>query len=125
VNISIADELIIKLFEVGADNVTVTNLLSEKTEHIKSEAITEALDYAKSKAELIAKHMGTELGKVITIEEYAPQFSQPDQYDNFKLSEYSAWGYGAVSRAVGTSSNDIGIRKINVQYLVNVTFELK
>lgn len=126
VNISIADELILKLFEIGADNVSVTNLFSEKTEQIKSEAITEALTYAKDKAELMAKHMGAELGKVILMEEYAPQSGHPNlSYDNFKMSEHAAWGYGAVSRARGASGEGIGIRKISIQYLVHVTFELK
>lgn len=125
VNIEIVDELIIELFEVGADNVTVTNLLSEKTEQIKSEAIIEALENAKNKAELMVTHMGAELGKVISIEEFNPQFTPAYHYENLKLNEYSGMEYGNVSRSVGSFSTDIGIRKINVQYHVNVTFELE
>jgi len=118
--VNLIDSLMLKLFKIGATNVSVTNLHSNKLESLKIEASLQALDNAKSKAELMAAHMGLSLGDVMEINEYNPQY-QPLIYDNYSNNKLNMRSGGSISQSEG----DIGIRKIVVKYTVDVKFELK
>lgn len=121
--IEIIDSLMIKLFEIGASNVAVTNIYSEKLEEIKLESTKIALDKAKSKAETMAKHSGCSIGQILEISEYSPEVQAMDKDDYF-LQSKSVTAYG-VNRLIDYEGEDIGIRKIRVQYKVDVKYELK
>lgn len=115
-NIEIVDSLIIKLFETGASNVTVTNLQSDKIEDTKLEATKIALDKAKKKAEIMASHLNASLGQVLEVSEYKPQVQSVSNYKRlYKFAEYNS----------EPDKEDVNIRKIKVVYIVDVKYELK
>lgn len=123
-NIEIVDSLIIKLFETGANNVAVTNLQSDKLEEIKLEATTIALDKATRKAEIMASHMNSSIGQILEISEFRPQIQAINGDAAFYMHEKTVTAYG-VNRIYNSDSEDIGIRKIRVRYIVDVKYELK
>ena len=122
-NIEIVDSLMIKLFEIKANTVTVTNLHSERLEEMKLESTKIALDKAKMKAETMAKHSECSLGQILEISEVSPQIQTMDK-DGFYLQEKTVTAYG-VNRLIDSEGEDIGIRKIRIQYKVDVKYELK
>jgi len=117
VKIDTVDELINNLFEIGADNVTVWDLKSNEIKRTRSEVATEALDNARAKAELLAKHVGNELGRVLTIQEYTKPSAEAYEYDKLKFSTNTYTAYGAEA--------EVGIKRIVVSYAITVVFELK
>jgi uncharacterized protein YggE len=119
-NISIADSLIIKLFQTGANNVVVTNLQSDKLEETKLEATKIALDKATKKAEIMASHLNCSIGQILEISEFRPQIQTTMDKGDFLQGK----AYG-VNRLYDYEGEDIGIRKIKVVYIVDVKFELK
>lgn len=122
--IEIVDSLIIKLFEIGANNVTVTNLHSDKLEEMKLEATRIALDKAKNKAEIMAKYSGYSLGQILEISEYTPQIQAMRDNEAFYVQSKTAAAYG-VNRMDEYDGEDIGMRKIRIRYMVDVKYELK
>jgi len=119
--IEIADSLIIKLFEIGANNVAVTNLHSDRLEEMKLESTKIALDKAKKKALIMSEHSGTSLGQILEISEYKPQSMDEG---NYFLQSKAVSAYG-VNRMVEYEGEDIAIRKIRIRYAVDVKYELK
>jgi uncharacterized protein YggE len=123
-NIEIVDSLIIKLFETGANNVAVTNLQSDKLEDTKLEATKIALDKATKKAEIMASHLNSSIGQILEVSEFRPQVQAGSPDDAFYLRSKTVTAYG-VNRIYNSDSEDIGIRKIRVRYIVDVKYELK
>jgi uncharacterized protein YggE len=121
--IGIVDSLMIKLFEIGANNVAVTNLHSNRLEEMKLESTKIALDKAKKKAEVMSEHSGYSIGQILGISEYSPQ-SQAMDKDDYYLQSKTVAAYG-VNRTVDYEGEDIGIRKIRIRYVVDVKYELK
>jgi len=121
--IEIVDSLIIKLFEIGATNVAITNLHSNRLEEMKLESTRIALDKAKKKAEVMSEHSGYSIGQILEISEYSPQ-SQAMDKDDYYLQSKTVAAYG-VNRTVDYEGEDIGIRKIRIRYVVDVKYELK
>jgi len=121
--IEIVDSLIIKLFEIGANNVAITNLHSNRLEEMKLESTKIALDKAKKKAEVMSEHSGYSIGQILEISEYSPQ-SQAMDKDDYYLQSKTVAAYG-VNRTVDYEGEDIGIRKIRIRYVVDVKYELK
>jgi hypothetical protein len=121
--IEIADSLMIKLFEIGANNVAVTNLHSNRLEEMKLESTKIALDKAKKKALIMSEHSGYSLGQILEISEYSPQIQAIDEGSYFLQSKTVA-AYG-VNRTVDYEGEDIAIRKIRIRYAVDVKYELK
>lgn len=121
--IEIADTLMIKLFEIGANNVAVTNLHSDRLEEMKLESTKIALDKAKKKAQIMSEHAGCSMGQILEISEYSPQIQAINEGDYFLQSKtFAAYG---VNRTVDYEGEDIGIRKIRIRYIVDVKYELK
>jgi uncharacterized protein YggE len=121
--LEIVDSLMIKLFEIGANNVAVTNLHSDRLEEMKLESTKIALDKAKKKAQLMSEHSGYSLGQILEISEYSPQIQATDK-DEYYLQSKTIAAYG-VNRTVDSEGEDIGIRKIRIRYVVDVKYELK
>ena len=121
--IEIFDSLMIKLFEIGAVNVAVTNLHSNRLEEMKIEATKIALDKAKKKAQTMAEHSGCSIGQILEIIEYSPQMEGMDKSDNLRYSK-TITTYG-VNRSVDNEGEDVGVRKIRIRYMVDVKYELK
>ena len=121
--IEIVDSLIIKLFEIGANNVAITNLHSNRLEEMKLESTKIALDKAKKKAQIMSEHSGYSIGQILEISEYSPQSQAMDKGEYYLQSKTVA-AYG-VNRTVDYEGEDIGIRKIRIRYVVDVKYELK
>lgn len=121
--IEIADSLMIELFKIGANNVAVTNLHSERLEEMKLESTKIALDKAKKKALLMSEHSGYSLGQILEISEYSPQI-QAIEEGNYFLQSKTVAAYG-VNRTVDYEGEDIALRKIRIRYVVDVKYELK
>lgn len=123
-NVGIVDELIIKLFEIGADRVAISDLISEKMEQVKTEAIKEALDDATNKARLMTQHTGADLGTVISIKELVPSIQKPMDLDDYEFPNYQAAGWSLTGFPNQSTSNEIGVGKIEIQYHVRVVFQM-
>lgn len=122
-DIDIADSLILKLFEAGADNVSVTNLQSNRLEETRLDATKIALDKAKKKAEIMASHSASRLGQILEINEiHSTPFNGADAYRSYPFQSFKAYG---VNQMIDNNTEHIGIRKIRVKYAVDVKFELK
>ncbi|MFN8207301.1 MAG: SIMPL domain-containing protein [Bacteroidales bacterium] len=121
--IELFDSLIIKMFEIGAYNVAVTNLHSDSLEEMKIESTKIALDKAKKKAQAMAAHLGCSIGQILEIQEYLPEIQTFDKVGDFYQGK-SISAYG-VNRFFDSEGEDIGIRKIRIKYAVDVKFELK
>lgn len=122
--IELIDTLLLKLFEIGASNVSVTNLHSNKLEEMKLEATKIALDKAKVKAKTMAEHSGYAIGKIIEISEYTPETTELISRGNYEF-QYRVGVASGVNRGVELDNQEIGIRKIRVRYIVDVKYELK
>lgn len=121
--VEIADTLMMKLIEIGANKVEVTNLHSNRLEEMKLESTKIALDKAKKKAQIMSEHSGYSLGQILEISEYLPQIQATDAGDYF-LQSKTVTAYG-VNRTDDYEGEDIGIRMIRIRYIVDVKYELK
>ncbi len=123
-DIAIVDSLVIKLFQIGANNVAITNLQSDKLEETKLEATKIALDKATKKAEIMAAHLNCSIGQILEISEFRPQVQTMTDKGEYSFQFKAANAYG-VNRVYEDEGEDIGIRKIRVVYVVDVKYELK
>jgi uncharacterized protein YggE len=121
--IEIVDSLMLKIFVIGANNVAVTNLHSDRLEEMKLESTKIALDKAKKKAQIMSEHSGYSIGQILEISEYSPQIQAMDN-GNYFLQSKTVTAYG-VNRMIDYEGEDIGIRKIQIRYIVDVKYELK
>lgn len=121
--IEIVDSLMLKLFVIGANNVAVTNLHSNRLEEMKLESTKIALDKAKKKAQTMSEHSGCSIGQILEISEYSPQV-QGINNGNYFLQSKSNTAYGG-NLMFDDDGEDIGIRKIRIRYIVDVKYELK
>lgn len=123
-NIAVADSLIIKIFQTGANNVAVTNLQSDKLEETKLEATKIALDKATKKAEIMASHLNCSIGQILEISEFRSQIQTLRDKSDYFLKSNTVEAYG-VNRSYNHENEDVGLRKIKVVYVVDVKYELK
>ncbi len=123
-DVAIVDSLIIKLFQIGANNVTITNLQSDKLEETKLEATKIALDKATKKAEIMATHLNCSIGRILEISEFIPQAQTMTDKEGYFFQFKTANAYG-VNRVYDDEEEDIGIRKIRVVYVVDVKYEIE
>jgi len=119
--LDLADSLIIELFKIGANEVLVTDLHSDKLNEIKLEASKEALDNARKKAETMTNHIGVALGEVLEIKEYNPDCNTNLNGQHYPL--YKA-AYN-VSGGTVQKEGDIGVRKIKISYIIDVKYQIK
>lgn len=123
-DIEVVDSLILKIFETGANNVAVTNLQSDKLEQTYLEATKLALDKATQKAEIMVSHLNCSIGKVIEVSEYKPKFHTSNEDEAFYLRSKSSTGFG-IDRMISSEGENIGIRNIQVRYIVDVKYEIQ
>jgi len=125
-NTNLLDTIIAKCFDSGMDNINVNKIGHSKIDSLQNLVLQDALISAKIKANLIAKTMGVNLGKVISVNEtYHMTNNKPGsyQYDDFKLDEVVTIGYGTTSRTrVGSS---LSLSKIQLNKTVIVKYEIK
>lgn len=116
---TLVDSLLFKLFEIGANSVFVTNLHSDRIDEYKNDVIKDALDIARARAELMANHINASIGKVLQIKEHNYNYQATDNYDMLmdKNLVYSIGAYGGTDEL-------IGIKKIKLKYVVDVTYEI-
>ena len=122
--IYLTDSLIIELFKIGANEVLVTNLHSNKLNEIKLEATKEALDNAKIKAETMADYIGVSLVEVLEIKEYNPEYRSGIFENNYAMRKSSVMMYNVAGGTVQTDG-EIGIRRIRIKYMVDVKYRIK
>jgi hypothetical protein len=121
---SILIDLIPRLAQSGADNISVCNLEHSKLDSIKQVTMLTAIDDAKTKGIEIAKHIGFELGNPVKIEEIYPNKSlQGDRQDQFyKFNDYQS-RYGGTFEDIDFQS--VNIRKIRITKSYEITYEIK
>lgn len=125
-NTNLLDTIIAKCFDYGMDNMNVNQIGHSKIDSLQNLALQEALISAKNKANLIAKTMGVNLGKVISVNETYHVTNNrigSYQYDDYQLDEVVAIGYGSGSRTrVGSS---LSLSKIQLNKTVIVKYEIQ
>jgi hypothetical protein len=72
----------------------------------------------------MASHMNSSIGQILEISEFRPQIQAINGDAAFYMHEKTVTAYG-VNRIYNSDSEDIGIRKIRVRYIVDVKYELK
>lgn len=122
-NTSFLDTIIAKCFESGMDNINVNQVGHSQIDSIQNIVLHDALISAKTKANLIAKTMDVNLGKVISVNEtFRLINNQPGsyQFNDFNLEEVVVVGYGVQNKArVGSS---LSFQKIQITKTVIVKY---
>lgn len=125
-NTNLMDTIIAKCFDSGMDNMSVNKIGHSRIDSLQNLVLQDALISAKNKANIIAKTMGVNLGKVISVNETYQVTNNRSglyQYDDYQLNEIVAIGYGAQSRTrVGSS---LSLSKIQLNKTVIVKYEIK
>lgn len=111
------EKFIEKLSSVKVDSVDVTRLHHSDYEKIKMDLKVEALKAAKSKAEILLKSIGSELGKPLMVRDF--DFHQPymEMKSNVRMMNMDA-GQSA-------AEDPIAFRKIKMQAQITAQFEIK
>jgi len=91
----------------------MSGFTKDTTKQLKDQATEMAVQDAKDRAELMAKNLGTKLGKVISINE-------PDNYDVYPIASYDSSVY-----AEGSVALPINAGETEYSYTVTVKFEIK
>lgn len=126
-NLSTLDDLMIRLLEAGANDVSITQMKSDSLEKVRTLAIQEATLNARKRAMDIAKSLNVELGKAIEVIElnlYQPR--EPVIRSRYEMLSAS----GAVHRAydpeiVYSADQELNVGKIRLAYNVLVRFEIQ
>ena len=116
-------DLIMRLYTIGAESVTITDIKFTDTEKIKKEITAAAAKNAREKAIILADSGNETLGKILSIKEYDPLKTEDNEYPNYmNYARYNATG--AVSRAVAPAYDEVDWKKIVVKVTVKVVYEL-
>jgi uncharacterized protein len=117
-NIKIIDDLVVKLFEAGANSVRITKLSNVNIEKYRNEAAQEAVQRARDRAESIARTLNVSIGKAIVIQELTPL--QPF------LSNRNQPGIARRElNYVENRDAALDLKKIIITYDVAIRFEVK
>lgn len=111
----IMDELIPKLIQSGADRVEAISLISSKLADFRLQVISKALADARTKAQYVARQMGTSVGKVYSVTEIVPAASrsETDLPSLYKMQAY----------AERQDQQEVSLRKIIVRANFSVEYE--
>ena len=124
-NLEILDGLLLKLVEMGAENIAVATLESSKIDSIKKVALQLALENAREKARGIAAQMGVKLENPLIITEIFPDKT----YQASEQDEYQNKGSRAEARANATLQyadvQVLNMRKIRVSSTCEIVYEIK
>jgi uncharacterized protein YggE len=124
---SLLDTIVSKCFELGMENVFVSNIDHSEIDMLRSELLNQALNSAKAKAEIISKNMNISLGKVLLVNEtYRIVGERINNYDNnvFMLEDVVAVGYGSTKYNSTRTSSTINLQKLHLSKTVIVKFEI-
>lgn len=125
-NKNLLDTIIAKCFDSGMDNINVNQIGHSKIDSLQNIVLQEALISAKNKANLIAKTMGVNLGKVVSVNEtYHVTNNRPGsyQFNDYQLDEVVVTGYGTANRTrVGSS---LSLSKIQLNKTVIAKYEIQ
>jgi uncharacterized protein len=124
-DITIVDNLIVKLFEAGANDAQITKLSNKNIEKLKSEAAQEAVENGKLRAEAIAKSLNISVGNAVKVIELGPVY-QEDLYDaDYEGNSKMYRAAGAVHRGLAVETENVNIKKIVLSYNVAIRFEIR
>jgi uncharacterized protein len=131
-NMESINDFTIRLFEAGATDVNIVKRVKNDLEKYKAEAVKEAIEKARSRAQAIAQTLNVQLGTAIQVTELAE--GEPIPYRHDYTSYYKLANTGAVTRAQGNTayasiadgsdSPDADLRKMKVSYRVLIQFEI-
>jgi len=125
-NTNLLDTIIAKCFDSGMDNINVNQIGHTRIDSLQNIVLQDALISAKIKANIIAKTMSVNLGKVISINEtYHVTNNRPGsyQFNDYQLDETVVIGFGSGSnRRVGSS---LSLSKIQLNKTVIVKYEIQ
>lgn len=123
-NPSIIDNLLPKLVQTGADNVSIISLESSKLDSAKQVTMTQALDNARAKAQTIAKHMTVQIGNPLSIIEIFPNktFQIGERGDYLNKMGINVRGSSTFQ---DTETETLNMRKIRISTTYEIQFEIK
>ena len=124
---ALLDTVVSKCFELGMENVYVSNIDHNQIDNLRNDLLSQALNSANTKADIIAKNMGLSLGKVILVNEsYRIAGERINNYDNnvFMLEDVVAVGYGSTKYNATRTSSTINLQKLHLSKTVIVKYEI-
>lgn len=124
---SLLDTVVAKCFELGMENLFVSKIDHTQIDSLRNELLSQALNSAKKKAEIIAENMGITLGKVISVNEsFRIVGERIDTYDNrvFALEEVVVTGYGSSRYNAARTASTINLEKLHLSKTVIVKYEI-
>jgi uncharacterized protein len=125
-NIKLLDTIIIKCFDLGLDNIAINQIGHSNIDSIQNSVLKTALKSARIKADLIAKEMEINLGKVVSVDETFKMINNQSgsiDFNDYQLDNILSIGYGVQAKSrIGSSLN---FQKIQVSKTVIVKYEIK
>lgn len=112
------EKLLEKLEPVKVDLVDVTKLSHTDLEKIRMDLKVSALQAAKTKAELLVKSIGSEVGKTLMVREWDFESPRPMEYQANVRTMYA-------EGEIAPEDAQIGFRKIKLQAQITAQFEIK
>jgi uncharacterized protein YggE len=116
-NNSKIDTILWELYDLGITSYKLVDMTNHNIEKFREQACLKAYDIAKQRAENLAIHSGTKLGRISKINEVYP--------DELKLIDKSLPSDMMFGNIRGVESFDISFKKIKVKVVLEVTFELE
>jgi uncharacterized protein YggE len=116
-NNSKIDTILWELYDLGVTSYKMIDMTSHDIEKFREQACLKAYDVAKQRAENLAIHSGTKLGRISKINEV-----YPDELKMIDKSDPSSMMFGNLR---GVESLDISFKKIKIKVVLELTFELE
>lgn len=128
-NMESINEFTIRLFEGGANDLSIVRRVKIDLEKYKSEAVKEAVENARTRATQIASTLNVSLGLPIQVAEVRESDLDPISRQSQFYSYQKLQATGAVHRsyddsAVAEAAPSVDARKMKVSYRVIIQFEI-
>jgi uncharacterized protein YggE len=128
-NMESINEFTIRLFEGGANDLSIVRRVKTDLEKYKSEAVKEAVENARTRATQMASILNVSLGQPIQVAEVRESDLEPISRQSQFYSYEKLRATGAVHRGYDDSAGieatpSIDIRKMKVSYRVIIQFEI-
>lgn len=120
--IEFLDDLIIRLFETGASNVSISRMTSNSMEEVKTNAAKEALEIARRRATEIAETMGVKIGPSIQIKEVP---TRPEDLDYSYMAGRFFYQAQGIADYQQMDTENLSVRKILLIYTISVRFAIQ
>ncbi|MCK4664812.1 MAG: SIMPL domain-containing protein [Bacteroidales bacterium] len=120
----VLDTLIIKLFEIGSNNVLITQLKNDSIDYHQNSLRLAAMDNANKKASQIVEHIDQKLGKVLQVKEIYPSTEYRIFNSGDDIFFKSVLGRHGTMEMAASNQYMPNLKKIKLIYIVKVKYEL-